>query len=329
MEACEWLQLDPKHDIDEDKLKRAFRKSAIREHPDKSCHEDSTKRFQSVKRAHTFIEQCVERGETGSNADLERTDDHNEDDYDDDDDHVDIFEHFMAHVYVSHLQHQMRSHMGGGGGGGGRSGGMPFGMRFRATHTSGGRTYEVDEDYDYDDDEDYYEYEDDEDSYDEDSDYDRDRSRRCRHHQQQEQARKESQKRVEMERKRQQAMKEGRDFFESWTTRQLQQEATRRGFKTKGMGHHSLIELLIDDEAEKRRKRELKKTATLIDEWVEIIGVSSQPHLNGIKARAIDFSYGKYCNMIPNNEKSLFLSCLCSLLFSLLFSSCQTRSIYC
>jgi curved DNA-binding protein CbpA len=255
-EACRWLELDPKHEIEEDMLKRAFRKAAIREHPDKSRHQDATKRFQSVKRAHELLDSCVERGETGPYADLERTDDHGKDDKGGDYD-VDIVDHFMAHVYFSHLQHQMHHHMGGGG----------FGVG-----VGGPRVY-----YEDDDDDDYYD--EDDDSYDYDYDHD---------------SEDEHDRYTEMERRRQQAMKEGRGFFESWSVKQLQQEAARRGFSTKGLQQDSLVELLIEDEAKKQKKRELKKKAPLIDEWVEIVGLTSQPHLNGMKAKAIDFCDGKY-----------------------------------
>jgi hypothetical protein len=93
---------------------------------------------------------------------------------------------------------------------------------------------------------------------------------------------------------RQRAQDEGRDCFEEWTVKALSQEATRRGFTIRGLQSQSIIDLLIDDERNKREKRELKEIAPLLDEWVEIVNVDdeSRKKLNGIKARAVDYDQG-------------------------------------
>jgi hypothetical protein len=97
---------------------------------------------------------------------------------------------------------------------------------------------------------------------------------------------------------RQRAQDEGRDCFEEWTVKALNhQEATRRGFTIRGLQSQSIIDLLIDDERNKREERELKELAPLLDEWVEIVDVgdeSSRKNLNGIKARAVNYDKGPF-----------------------------------
>lgn len=104
----------------------------------------------------------------------------------------------------------------------------------------------------------------------------------------------------------QRAKDEGRDCFEGWTVKALQQEATRRGLNVRGLQRQSIVELLMEEERVKREKQELKAIAPLVDEWVEIVNLAAttavaeddpsneKHHLNGIKARAVDYDKGKY-----------------------------------
>ena len=157
-EACEWLGVDTQETLDEGSLKMAFRRAAIKEHPDKSNHSNATERFQNVKRAHEFLEKCLERGETGRNADLSRTD---EDDgkyeyhHEDDDD---ILEEFLAHMVFTRM-------MFGGGprggpfGGGPRGGPSGFSFMFGGGGGMGGM-YDIGEEYS--DEDEYYDSEEEE-----------------------------------------------------------------------------------------------------------------------------------------------------------------------
>ena len=67
----------------------------------------------------------------------------------------------------------------------------------------------------------------------------------------------------------------------------------RRLGNLRGLQKQSLVELLIEDETNKRRRRELKEKAPLLDEWVEIYNLQEKHHFNGMKAKAIDFSAGE------------------------------------
>lgn len=89
------------------------------------------------------------------------------------------------------------------------------------------------------------------------------------------------------------AHEEGRDFFESWNIKQLTGECQRRGIPTKGKQQSDIVELLINDEAEKRLRDQLKKEAPLLDEWAELIEMKN-PDMNGLKVRVIDFFDGTY-----------------------------------
>lgn len=303
--ACEWIRLDPKVEIDEVSLKKAYRKAAILEHPDKSSHEDATSRFQSVKRAHECLEHCVERGETGENADLECMDDR--------DDGVPTEEEFRryeaeirrmytAHIImISRIARLKRQRYGE------QMGGIPFEMGTFSSNDMEDMPFEFFPDGF---DEEGFEKlqrereEELEQMYENMEEEERLRKEELRRHHYQirkevrkeERARREQfekeeiQRRMSFERKRAHAMKEGREFFESWSVAQLKQECRRRGLSTKGLQQKSLVEVLIVDEAKKRHKRELKEIASFLDKWVEIIG---QPHLNGIRARAVDFNDGK------------------------------------
>jgi curved DNA-binding protein CbpA len=266
--ACQWLGVASDVEIDEAALKVAFRKAAMREHPDKSSHENATQRFQSIKRAHELLVQCVARGETGLNANRQRTDE--------DDDGFggakdDLHEAMLAHLFF-------RMHFGGGHPGMHvQTGGMPFrgGSGFAS-----GFSYYYDEDDDDEDDDNYNRYMDHMYSH-------------AREKEEQKAARAAEARRKEAQ-QRQQAAAEGRDFFEEWTAKALQQEATKRHLgNLRGLEKQSLVELIIEDETSKRRRRELKEKAPLLDEWVEIYNLQEKQHLNGMKARAIDFSDGE------------------------------------
>jgi curved DNA-binding protein CbpA len=270
--ACQWLGVASDVEIDDAALKLAFRKAAMREHPDKSSHENATQRFQSIKRAHEFLVRCVTRGETGHNANRQRTDE--------DDDalyggaEADLYEEMLAHLFFRSAQHFM--HFGGGHPGMHvQTGGMPFGGSFgfasRPTHY-----YEEDDD--------------DDDKYNRYMDHVYSHAREKEEHK----AARAAEARHKEAQQRQQAAAEGRDFFEEWTTKALQQEATKRRLgNLRGLQKQSLVELIIEDETNKRRRRELKEKAPLLDEWVEICSLQEKQHLNGMKAKAIDFSNGE------------------------------------
>jgi ATPase subunit of ABC transporter with duplicated ATPase domains len=156
----------------------------------------------------------------------------------------------------------------------------PTACQWLGLDLSGGSYYEEDED-EYKEDE-YGRYHDD----DEDDEYDRYIKQK---------AHEEAEERKQQEAK-QKAHAEGHDFLEGWNITALQQEATKRGLKNAGT-KQSLVKILIDDETKKRRRRELKETATpLLDEYVEIIHIEDphKQHLNGMKAKAIDFSDGMW-----------------------------------
>ena len=151
--ACGWLGVDPEEALDESSLRMAFRRAAIKEHPDKSSHENATERFQNVKRAHEFLEDCVERGETGRNADLDRTDEDEEPYHYHHEDEDDILEEFLAHIFFAKMMFgggRGPSPFGGRGGRGGRGGGPSFMGPFMF-HGGMPGMYAHDEDSDEDD----------------------------------------------------------------------------------------------------------------------------------------------------------------------------------
>jgi curved DNA-binding protein CbpA len=274
--ACQWLGVASDVEIDEAALKVAFRKAAMREHPDKSSHENATQRFQSIKRAHEFLVQCVTRGETGRNTNRQRTDE------DDDDDGFggakdDLDEELLAYWFFRSAQHFMHFR-GGHPGMHVQTGGIPFGGGFG--FVSGPTHYYEEDDDDDEDDDNYNRYMDHMYSH-------------AREKEEQKAARAAEAQRKEAQ-QRQQAAAEGRDFFEGWTAKALQQEATKRHLgNLRGLEKQSLVELIIEDETNKRQRRELKEKAPLLDEWVEIYNLQEKQHLNGMKARAIDFSDGE------------------------------------
>jgi hypothetical protein len=97
-------------------------------------------------------------------------------------------------------------------------------------------------------------------------------------------------------------MEEGRDFFEAWGVKQLQQEATkRRGIPNiQGLPQQSLAELLIEDETKKRLRRELKERAPLVEKWCHVVGLETQQCWNGRKVKVTDFYDGtSYIVIVP------------------------------
>jgi DnaJ-class molecular chaperone len=122
-EACTWLQLDPRDEsLDEASLKRAFRRIAMQEHPDKSNHSDATRRFQNVQQAQELVLQQIQLGRTGKHANLKATLKQQQDTKDEDkapsghrrrgyyggddeeEDMPDILEHiFMAHLFSTNF----------------------------------------------------------------------------------------------------------------------------------------------------------------------------------------------------------------------------------
>ena len=303
--ACEWLGLNPHDGLDLSMLKTASRRAALREHPDKSDHEDATARFQQVQEAQELITQQIQRGETGTNANLGAT--YGDDDdgyyYDDDgyyDDEYGDSHDLFREVFASYIFESMY-----GGGGGGGDGGMRF-----SVHGGGGfpnpsfRSYPSTSSPGHPFGGDYYESssfsrEREERRYDDYMDRLFEKQRRKEEARKAQAAKRQAHEQEMMEKQRQ-AMVEGRDFFESWNVKQLQGEAKNRGLNILGKQRVSLVEILIEDEAKKRLRRQLKEKAPLIDEWVEICGLSlaspesSQQHLNGVKARATDYYDGKF-----------------------------------
>ena len=283
--ACQWLGLDPHDEIDLSMLKSASRRVALREHPDKSKHEDATARFQNVQEAQELITQQIQRGATGASADLDATYGDDDDGYyydDDDDDYddpIDLFRDlFAAFVFESAQEYDDYRDR----------------MFEKQRHTEEARHARAAQEY-----EDYI---------------DRmfEKQRRKEEARRAEAAKRKAHE-EEMIAKRRQAMIEGRDFFEDWNVKQLQGEARNRGINIQGLQRVDLIALLIEDEAKQRLRRQHKETAPLIDEYVEIYGLSpassessAQQHLNGVKARATDYFDGK---MIVMNS---FQSCCCS-----------------
>jgi curved DNA-binding protein CbpA len=322
--ACQWLGIDdPTIELDESILKSVFRRTAVHEHPDKSHHEDATQRFQMVKRAHDFLIQCVGRGETGPNApsytDEDGDGDDDDDEYyyedDEDDDDNDFVDLFMAHIFATggggvHFSHGPR---------GGPTVHVPFpGAFFGAgfgrpsssfpsagMHDRGGYdVYDnVDDVVDDDDDDNYHRY------------YERKQQQAKR----KTEAAKHKAEAEELQKAEaiQRAMEEGRDCFEMWTVKALNQEATRRGFNIRGLQKESILHLLIEDERQKRKKRQLKEVAPLLDEWVEIIIVnggdydaSRNKNLNGLKARAVNYEKGPFISLFHRSHCYLLHACL-------------------
>jgi hypothetical protein len=274
-QACDWLDVDASTTLDESILKTAFRKSAMREHPDKSDHTEATHRFQCVQHAHEYLLKCVARNATGptANYDMYNNDDE-DDDYDneEDEDDYEYYEDgenpFEDLFRAFHMHFGIHVHFGGPGGGMGGMGGGPPPSR---------------DDY-------YARQREEERRYDE---YMERLYRRTREREE-EKMRKEQERQQELFRKRQQAQADGRDFFEAWNIKALQQEATKRGLKCKGMQQQSIVELLIEDETKKRLRRQLKEQAILVEEWCQVVNLESQPEWNGKKVRAIDFFESKW-----------------------------------
>ena len=253
-EACGWLGLDPYLEIDESVLKSAFRRAAIREHPDKSSHEQATQRFQRVQEANELVLQQVQLGATGSSADLEATmeDDgvyecHEDEDRDREAEIVNrYYEEYDALLEV-------------------------YGVCESESEVAFSEELckKLDEMYD--------------------------KALRKIEKLRARLAKSEAHKQ-EMEAKFQQAMQEGREFFEAWEFRRLKEEAKSRGLNVFGLQRETVVELLIEDETKNRLRRELKEEAPLVFEWVEVFGL---PHswnglsaLNGCKAWAVDFYDG-------------------------------------
>ena len=272
-DACDWLGLDPFAVINETQAKKAFRQKALREHPDKSCHEDATQRFQQIQDAYALVLQQVEVGATGESADMEATMDVSDNDgngYEHDDTGVggDSFESFTA------LRKQLDEEY-----------------------------YDICEEFGIKNDADLLEAELFNLEY---TTRFLEWLRRCQRkmdafQERMNQAQFDEEK---MKTSREQAMKEGRDFFESWEFKRLKEEAKSRGLNVRGLQRETVIELLIEDETKKRLRQELKEVAPLIYEWVEIHGLpvssssSTVSCLNGCKARAVDFYDGTCCYML-------------------------------
>ena len=281
-QACDWLEIDSSLTLDNSILKLAFRKAAMKEHPDKSDHDEATHRFQCVQHAHQHLLMCVARHTTGPTANHHDNnndeDDDEDDDYDDEEDNDEDGEYFSSfedlfrayfRQYGIRIHFEGRSGVGGFGFGGPSSSSSSYYARQQ-------RQEEEEEERRYDE---YVEHL-----------HQRTRDKEA------EKRRKERQRQEELAEKRHQAQAEGRDFFEAWNIKALQQEATKRGLKNckRGMPQQSIVELLIDDEAKKRLRRQLKVQAPLIDEWCHVVNLQqSKPEWNGKKVRAIDFFESK------------------------------------
>jgi curved DNA-binding protein CbpA len=251
-EACQWLNLDPNPNniLDESILKIAFRKAAMKEHPDKSTCPNATERFQAVTHAHEYLVKCVMARRGGANHE-----DYSFQEENDDDDLYDEEEAYYKDLYA-----RIFVFFGPGG----------TSMRFSF---GGGGSSSPNEDDQY---EEYME----------------------RLHQKNRERKAERQRKIRereetLRRQRQHAMEEGRDFFEAWGVKQLQQEATKRGIRNiQGLQQQSLAELLIEDETKKRLRRELKERAPLVEEWCQVVGLETQQCWNGRKVNVTDFYDG-------------------------------------
>jgi DnaJ-class molecular chaperone len=278
-QACEWLEIDASVTLDESILKAAFRKAAIREHPDKSDHTEATHRFQCVQHAHQHLLKCVARHATGPTANYDMYHNHHDDQddndyYEEDDEDGEYFNPFEELFRAYFMHHGIHVHFGGPGSSGSGSGMAGHGPSRNDYYARQQRQRQEEEERRY---EDYME-----------GLYRRTREREAK------KMRKERQRQQELSERRQQAQREGRDCFEAWNIKALQLEATKRGLKNcKGMQQQSIVELLIDDETKKRLRRQLKEQAPLVEEWCQIVNLESQPEWNGKKVRAIDFFESK------------------------------------
>ena len=281
-EACQWLDLDPSVTLQESSVKTAFRRAAIREHPDKSSHPNATERFQHIQQAYEYISKCVEMNETGPNANHYRTDAdyESDDDLDDDEEHVNQRRAWMEEMLAKMLlKIVLMENLGGGASGVsvdmGEDGTFAFGFGSHPDHSRSSFSEHDSEE----------------------EELERRRQREERKKREREQAEEALLEKMEEETQaRRRAHEEGRDFFEGWETKALKQEATKRRMNVHGLQRASLIELLIEDENNRRRKRELKEKAPLLNEIVEVVG-SEDPvlqHLIGKKAKAVDFDNGAY-----------------------------------
>jgi len=86
-EACAILDIDPQADVDEALLKKAYKKAALRHHPDKNPGQDTTPAFRRVTEAYQWLQRHLKRG----NVDYDEDNDEDNDEYDDDDYFKDLF----------------------------------------------------------------------------------------------------------------------------------------------------------------------------------------------------------------------------------------------
>jgi curved DNA-binding protein CbpA len=322
-EACHCLGLDTEVELTEADLRRAFKRNALKYHPDKNRDNanEAKELFQQMSQACDFLTKCVARGQTGHNkprvsADHPMFDDdyYDEDDYEyydeeeEEEGYVDVEDLFLHYLFA-----RMHGHRGGGrsmppGGMPGfvfNVGGMPaefafaggrppprgFAQHHYPPHQRRHSSYPAARDY-YDDDDD----EEDDDDDDELDDMFEKMAEQARRKEEQRQKAKKAQEEHSkyMAERARQAELEGRDFFEAWNIKQLKGEAQRRGIFTKSMQQKDIIEVLIADEAKKRLRQQLKAEAPLLDEWAEIIGMKKKEDMNGMKVRVIDFFDGTY-----------------------------------
>lgn len=261
--------------------------------------EKAKENFQRISTAYDFLTQCVTRGQTGPNQPRFATSDEPlfEGDggagyyYDDEDDSDEYFD--MQEALFSMLFAKMHA-----GGGGGRSGGFGFSRGgstfFVPPSHSNSRSPYAEYEYSNGRRHSYSSVDDDDDDDDLNNMFDAFAEQARRKEEARQQARKREQKHAEyMVERARQAQKEGREFFEAWNVKQLMGECKRRGVATRGKQQKDIIEALIQDEAKKRLRVQLKEKAPLLDEWVEVIHMKKNAQWNGMKVRVIDFFDGK------------------------------------
>ena len=282
-------------------LKKAFKKAALQHHPDKNLDDPhAIKVFQEVGAAYEFLSLCVARGQTGPYHPLHATsdtyeeygdDDDSYDNDDDDDDDEEEARYYAEHgtspnqtttadvrlqaILLQALVDQMKNADNKNGGGSHR-GGSPSSVRNNSSQQ-------------YNDD--------DSDDIIRDEAMDAYLERMDEENRRKEEARQMAKKRRDdheqfLAEKIRLAQAEGRDLFETWNIKQLTGECQRRGISIKGKQGPAIVDLLIQDEAEKRVREQLKVEAPLLDEWAEVICMPHRPEMNGMKVRVLDFYNG-------------------------------------
>jgi len=338
-DACEILGLDPtivilpdetqnkeKEDEEEKEtkdplptsslvLKKAFKKRALKCHPDKNLEDptEAKEAFQQATKAYTFLLACVSRGETGpyhpKHATADTYQDYHDNDNDNDNDKIDEQNNNdgeQQEVYHDDCYYELgdRSHC--------VRAGRPadqnlqeklFQMFFAAMKGTGdtdscrgtGLSVRQNNNIGSEFMDDFFA-----------------EMNQEQEHSQQKQRRMDRQKLKQQKQKQdiawmvertRQAQQEGRDCFEAWNIKQLTGECQRRGISFKGKQQKDIVQELINDEAEKRSRRDQKMksdAAPLLNEWLEVIELPRWDELTGIKVRAVDYFDGTLLLLIRN-----------------------------